>query len=160
QWTRRAAPHLWCPDTESGDPPRHLARGGSHPLEPRIYGAPGIARTPWRRAVSDAARRAALRLGGGSREQCRRRAHPSSAPQAGSRADPNGAGCGLHDTQNPMISIRRRLLVGLLGALTITGLTAAAGVYLKARGEANILFDYQLKQIALSLRDHAATTLA
>src|SRR5262249_22327577 len=26
--------------------------------------------------------------------------------------------------------------------------------------EANILFDYQLKQIALSLRDHAATTLA
>ena len=59
-----------------------------------------------------------------------------------------------------MTSIRRHLLVGLLGALTITGLTAAAGVYLKARDEANALFDYQLKQIALSLRDHAATALA
>src|SRR5215813_3799042 len=59
-----------------------------------------------------------------------------------------------------MNSIRRRLLVGLLGALTITGLAAAAGVYLKARDEANALFDYQLKQIALSLRDHAATALA
>jgi two-component system, OmpR family, sensor kinase len=54
-----------------------------------------------------------------------------------------------------MNSIRRRLLVGLLGALTVTGFVAAAGVYLKARDEANALFDYQLKQIALSLRDHA-----
>ena len=53
-----------------------------------------------------------------------------------------------------MNSIRRRLLVGLLGALTVTGFVAAAGVYLKARDEANALFDYQLKQIALSLRDH------
>lgn len=59
-----------------------------------------------------------------------------------------------------MTSIRRHLLVGLLGALTITGLAAAAGVYLKARDETNALFDYQLKQIALSLRDHAATALA
>lgn len=59
-----------------------------------------------------------------------------------------------------MNSIRRRLLVGLLGALIITGFVAAAGVYLKARDEANALFDYQLKQIALVLRDHAATALA
>ena len=59
-----------------------------------------------------------------------------------------------------MNSIRRHLLVGLLGALIITGFVAAAGVYLKARDEANALFDYQLKQIALSLRDHAATALA
>jgi len=59
-----------------------------------------------------------------------------------------------------MNSIRRRLLVGLLGALTVTGFVAAVGVYLKARDEANALFDYQLKQIALSLRDHTATALA
>jgi two-component system OmpR family sensor kinase len=59
-----------------------------------------------------------------------------------------------------MNSIRRHLLVGLLGALIITGFVAAVGVYLKARDEANALFDYQLKQIALSLRDHAATALA
>src|SRR5215510_15137434 len=59
-----------------------------------------------------------------------------------------------------MTSIRRHLLVGLLVALTLTGLVAAAGVYLKARDEANALFDYQHKQIALSLRDHASTALA
>src|SRR5262245_19693851 len=59
-----------------------------------------------------------------------------------------------------MNSIRQRLLVGLLGTLTVMGFVAAAGVYLKARDEANALFDYQLKQIALSLRDHAATALA
>ena len=59
-----------------------------------------------------------------------------------------------------MISIRRHLLVGLLGALTVAGLAAAVGVYLKARHEANALFDYQLKQIALAMRDHAATALA
>ena len=59
-----------------------------------------------------------------------------------------------------MNSTRRRLLVGLLGALTVTGFVAAAGVYLKARDEASALFDYQLKQIALSLRDHATTALA
>jgi two-component system OmpR family sensor kinase len=59
-----------------------------------------------------------------------------------------------------MNSIRRRLLVGLLGGLILTGFVAATGVYLKAREEANTLFDYQLKQIALALRDHAATALA
>jgi two-component system, OmpR family, sensor kinase len=59
-----------------------------------------------------------------------------------------------------MTSIRRHLLIGLLGALTVAGLAAAAGVYLQARDEANILFDYQLKQIALALRDHATTALA
>lgn len=59
-----------------------------------------------------------------------------------------------------MTSIRRHLLMGLLGALTVAGLAAAAGVYLQARDEANTLFDYQLKQIALALRDHATTALA
>ena len=59
-----------------------------------------------------------------------------------------------------MTSIRRQLLVSLLGALTIAGLVAAVGVYLQAWREANALFDYHLKQIALSLRDHAATAVA
>jgi two-component system OmpR family sensor kinase len=59
-----------------------------------------------------------------------------------------------------MTSIRTRLLVSLLGALTLAGLGAAAGVYLKASDEAHRLFDYQLKQTAFSLRDHAATAVA
>lgn len=59
-----------------------------------------------------------------------------------------------------MTSIRTRLLVTLLGALLLVGLGGAVGVYLKASDEANVLFDYQLRQIALSLRDHAATAVA
>lgn len=58
-----------------------------------------------------------------------------------------------------MMSIRARLLGSLLAALTFAGLVAAVGVYLKAWQEVNILFDYQLKQIALSLRDHAAAAV-
>ena len=52
-----------------------------------------------------------------------------------------------------MTSIRRRLLAGLLAVVFCAGLIAAFGVYLQARREANELFDYQLKQMALSLRD-------
>jgi two-component system OmpR family sensor kinase len=59
-----------------------------------------------------------------------------------------------------MTSIRARLLGSLLGALICAGLVAAVGVYLKAWQEVNILFDYQLKQIALSLRDHAVAAAA
>jgi two-component system OmpR family sensor kinase len=59
-----------------------------------------------------------------------------------------------------MTSIRRHLLMGLLCALTVAGLTAAAGVYVQTREAVNTLFDYQLRQIALALRDHASTALA
>lgn len=52
-----------------------------------------------------------------------------------------------------MTSIRRRLLAGLLAVVFCAGLIAAFGVYLQARREANELFDYQLRQMALSLRD-------
>ena len=50
-----------------------------------------------------------------------------------------------------MNSIRRRLLLWLImGMLVITGI-AGLSMYWLARGEANELFDYQIKQIALSL---------
>ncbi len=52
-----------------------------------------------------------------------------------------------------MTSIRRRLLAGLLAVVLCAGLIAAFAVYLQARREANELFDYQLRQMALSLRD-------
>ncbi|MDR3580992.1 MAG: ATP-binding protein [Oryzomonas sp.] len=52
-----------------------------------------------------------------------------------------------------MNSISRRLLALLLGALTVAALLAGASTYLKARVEVNELFDYQLLQMALSLRD-------
>ena len=51
------------------------------------------------------------------------------------------------------MSIRKNLLLTLLSALLLLGLAASAATYFAARKEANELFDYQLRQIALSLRD-------
>jgi two-component system, OmpR family, sensor kinase len=56
-------------------------------------------------------------------------------------------------------SIRRRLLVALLGALLAAGVVAAIATYASARGEVDILLDEELRQIALSLRDHAQIDL-
>ena len=50
-------------------------------------------------------------------------------------------------------SIRRELLVWLLGGLALAIVGAAIGTYLRAREEANALFDYQLKEMAASLTD-------
>jgi two-component system OmpR family sensor kinase len=50
-----------------------------------------------------------------------------------------------------MKSIRRQLLVWLLGGLMLAVAAAAVGTYLRAREEANALFDYQLKEMAASL---------
>ena len=55
------------------------------------------------------------------------------------------------------MSIRRELLVSLLGAVLIAGLLAALTVYYQARNEFGELLDYQLRQMALAVRDDAAT---
>lgn len=52
-----------------------------------------------------------------------------------------------------MSSIRRKLLAWLLAAVLLAGLVAAAGVYRQARSELDEVFDYHLRQMALSLRD-------
>jgi len=52
-----------------------------------------------------------------------------------------------------MRSISQRLLVLLLGALTVAALLAGISTYLKAHEEISELFDYQLLQMALSLRE-------
>jgi two-component system OmpR family sensor kinase len=51
------------------------------------------------------------------------------------------------------VSIRRKLLVALLSAVVLIGLAASGATWLTVRREANQLFDYQLQQMALSLRD-------
>ncbi|HST02025.1 MAG TPA: ATP-binding protein [Usitatibacter sp.] len=51
------------------------------------------------------------------------------------------------------MSIRRRLLLWLLAAVLAGGVAAASVVFFQARAEANDLFDYQLRQLALTLRD-------
>jgi two-component system, OmpR family, sensor kinase len=52
-----------------------------------------------------------------------------------------------------MRSIRRQLLVSLLSTLVLIGLFAALGIYLTVEDEFNELFDYELRQVALSFRD-------
>ena len=48
-------------------------------------------------------------------------------------------------------SIQRRLLISLLGVLLLGAMLTALAVFYEARDEANVLFDYQLRQIAQSL---------
>jgi two-component system OmpR family sensor kinase len=52
-----------------------------------------------------------------------------------------------------MKSIRRELLVWLLLGLALGVAAAAAGTYLRAREEANALFDHQLEEMVASLTD-------
>ena len=52
-----------------------------------------------------------------------------------------------------MKSIRRNLLIALLGAMFAAMLLAGWATYRAARNEADALFDYHLRQIALSVRD-------
>jgi two-component system OmpR family sensor kinase len=52
-----------------------------------------------------------------------------------------------------MNSIRRHLLVALLGALCVAMLLGGWATYRVAWNEASVLFDYHLEQLALSLRD-------
>ena len=54
-----------------------------------------------------------------------------------------------------MRSLRRRLLVTLLAAVAAVTLAAAVLVYRSARREIDAVFDYHLRQIALTLRDQA-----
>ena len=58
-----------------------------------------------------------------------------------------------------MTSIRRWLLAALLAALAVAGLAAAAATYFSARDEVDTLLDEELRQVALSLRDHAVLDL-
>jgi len=50
-------------------------------------------------------------------------------------------------------SIHRRLLAGLVSGVLLCGMIAAVVIYVRARDEVDELFDRQLKQIALSLRE-------
>jgi two-component system OmpR family sensor kinase len=58
-----------------------------------------------------------------------------------------------------MRSIRRQLLVWLLAGLLVAVAAASVGTYLRAREEANALFDYQLKEMAASLTGAPFTTM-
>ncbi len=51
------------------------------------------------------------------------------------------------------MSIRRKLLVALLSALLLIGLAASGATWFAVHKEADDVFDYQLQQMALSLRD-------
>src|SRR6185369_11046982 len=97
------------------------------------------------------------RIGG---KQHRRGTYPFAAQEARRRCHSQRARRRLDDRQarqddrtGPMKSIRRQLLVWLLGGLALAIIAAAFGTYFRAREEANSLFDYQLKEMAASLTD-------
>ena len=52
-----------------------------------------------------------------------------------------------------MKSIRRQFLVSLLSTLVLIGLFASLGIYLTVEDEVSELFDYELRQVALSYRE-------
>jgi two-component system OmpR family sensor kinase len=54
-----------------------------------------------------------------------------------------------------MTSIRRQLIIGLLAVVALAAFLGAAAVYRQARAELDQMFDYQLKQMALSLADQS-----
>jgi len=60
------------------------------------------------------------------------------------------------------MSMRRRLLFWVLFCVFVGGLVASGVVFFQARSQANDLFDYQLRQLALTLRDrsYSATRFA
>ena len=58
-----------------------------------------------------------------------------------------------------MKSIRRELLLWLLLGLVVTVAAAAISTYYQARREAKELFDYQLKQLALSVSNERLSVL-
>jgi len=57
-------------------------------------------------------------------------------------------------------SIRHQLLLALLSTLTVALLLGAFATYRTARNEADTIFDYHLRQLALSLRDQALENTA
>ena len=59
-----------------------------------------------------------------------------------------------------MISIRRRLLTFILPALLISLGVAGWLSYTEARREIDVLFDYHLREVAESLREHSVLSLA
>ncbi|HSN31424.1 MAG TPA: histidine kinase dimerization/phospho-acceptor domain-containing protein, partial [Ideonella sp.] len=59
-----------------------------------------------------------------------------------------------------MTSIRTRLLVSLLATLALGALVVAAAAYRNVLQQTESLFDYQLRQMALSLRDQGAIDVA
>jgi two-component system OmpR family sensor kinase len=58
-----------------------------------------------------------------------------------------------------MKSLRSRLLFTLVGAVLAIGLVTSAATYFAARAEIGELLDEELRQVALSLRDHARLDL-
>lgn len=58
-----------------------------------------------------------------------------------------------------MKSLRGRLLFALVGAVLAIGLVTSAATYFAARAEIGELLDEELRQVALSMRDHARLDL-
>ncbi len=102
--------------------------------------------------LASATRRPPLWLARLRREQCRRGLYPRAASQAGSGRHQDPAWRGILPAQMT-VSIRARLLITLLALATSVSLLAGVLTYRQVLAESSTLFDYQLRQMALSLRN-------
>src|SRR2546428_13053593 len=122
----------------------------------RIRGARGADAAARGHPVAGAAGGPPVRMGRCDREQCGVSLRPSAAPQAGQRLHSQRARRRLlrgPARGEPVKSIRTRLLVSLLSVVLLSAAASAALTYTNVLSEAQALFDYQLPQRALSLRD-------
>ncbi len=119
----------------------------------RVRAARGVADAARRRALAGATRGQALRLERGGGEQRRRGAPPRAAPQARRRRDPQRSRRGL-DAREPRPGDMRetrtfdpaQLTLWLAAGLALAPSWRRRATYLRARDEANALFDFHLRQ--------------
>src|SRR6202051_716138 len=90
-------------------------------------------------------------MGRSNRQQCDRSLHPRTAAQARQRRHSHVARRRLFRAQ-VMKSIRARLLIALIVLVAMVSLLAATVTYRRVLNQTSTLFDYQLRQMALSLR--------
>src|ERR1700692_5057503 len=90
-------------------------------------------------------------MGRSNRQQCDRSLHPRTATQARQRRHSHAARRRLFRAE-AMKSIRARLSMALIVLVAFVSLLAAMVTYHRVLSETSTLFDYQLRQMALSLR--------
>src|SRR5690606_17575343 len=142
----------------AGHAPGLAARQPGGAVGARMGAAGAAAGASRRLLLARAAGGETLLLEGRGQQQRGGGLRPRPAPQAGRRPDPQRARGGLlragamsAPAQPPGPSLRRRLLGYLLLAIVLTASTQTVVAYQRALNEAGAIFDYHMRQMALSL---------
>src|SRR5258708_7800094 len=152
---RAVGDHLRRADARSGAAQGAVPGCRDRALGARVRGARGADERARRRGLARPARERGVRLGRGDRLELDRSAPAPSAPQTHSPADPPCARRGLPRSaialDAPLKSIRRTLVLWLVGALALGSLAVLAGTYALTRDQVGRVFDEELRQVALAV---------